>query len=51
MHVHNFFLPDELFNELKNLSVETGAPVSELVRRATKEYLENKKKKHEKTQK
>jgi metal-responsive CopG/Arc/MetJ family transcriptional regulator len=50
MHVHNFFFPDELFNEIKDLSDETGAPVSELVRRACKEYLERKQK-HEKAKK
>ena len=47
MHQHNFFLPDELINQLKELSKETGAPVSELLRRAAKEYLE-KRLKHEK---
>jgi predicted DNA-binding protein len=46
MHIHNFFFPDELFNKLKNLSEETGAPVSELVRRACKEYIE--KREHDK---
>jgi len=51
MHIHNFFFPDELINELKDLSKETGAPVSELLRRAAREYLEKRKKKHEKAQK
>jgi predicted DNA-binding protein len=49
MHLYNFFFPEELMTELKNLSKETGAPVAELVRRATKEYLE--KRKYEKDQK
>lgn len=40
MHVHNFCFPDDLMKELKELSEETGAPVSELLRRAAKEYLE-----------
>jgi metal-responsive CopG/Arc/MetJ family transcriptional regulator len=45
MHVHNFLFPEELFKELRSVSEETGAPVSELVRRAVREYLEKKKKK------
>jgi hypothetical protein len=40
MHVHNFFFPDDLMDKLKSMSEETGAPVSELLRRAAKDYIE-----------
>lgn len=43
MERYNFFFPEELMAELKRMSEETGAPVSELVRRAVKEYLDKRK--------
>jgi len=46
MHLYSFLFPEELMKELKKLSEETGAPVSELVRRAIREYLEKKKLNH-----
>jgi metal-responsive CopG/Arc/MetJ family transcriptional regulator len=48
MTVYNFHFPDDLITELRNLSKETGAPVSELLRRAAREYLEKRKQKNEK---
>jgi predicted DNA-binding protein len=47
MRIYNFYFPEELIVELKKLSEETGAPVAELLRRATKEYLEKRKKNEE----
>jgi len=40
MRIYDFYFPEELMKELKNLSKKTGAPVSELLRRAAREYLE-----------
>ena len=41
----SIFIKDSDLEELKNLSKETGAPVSELIRRSIKKYLEDKKEK------
>jgi predicted DNA-binding protein len=38
----NIWLADKHLKGLKTLSVKTGAPVSELVRRAIEEYLAKK---------
>ena len=51
MHQQNFFFPDDLMTDLRDLSKETGAPVSELLRRAAREYLEKRKQDHEKASK
>jgi metal-responsive CopG/Arc/MetJ family transcriptional regulator len=40
MQRYNFFFPKELMKEFKKISEETGAPISELLRRAAREYLE-----------
>jgi predicted DNA-binding protein len=40
MQRHNFFLPKELAEQLKELSERTGVPMSEIVRRALQAYLE-----------
>lgn len=39
MKRHNFFLPEELVAELKAIAIETGVPMSELVRRALLNWL------------
>lgn len=39
MKRHNFFLPEELVAELKAVAIETGVPMSELVRRALQTWL------------
>ena len=39
MKRHNFFLPEELVAELKAVAIETGVPMSELVRRAISTFL------------
>ena len=39
MKRHNYFLPEELVAELKAIAIETGVPMSELVRRAIQQYL------------
>jgi metal-responsive CopG/Arc/MetJ family transcriptional regulator len=39
MKRHNFFLPEELVAELKAIAVETGVPMSELIRRALSTWL------------
>ena len=39
MKRHNFFLPDEIVSELKRIAIETGVPMSELVRRALQNWL------------
>jgi metal-responsive CopG/Arc/MetJ family transcriptional regulator len=44
MRRYNFFFPEDLIEELKELSKKTGAPMSELLRRSLKEYLDNIKK-------
>jgi len=36
---HNFFLPDELVKQMKQLSEKTGATMSEIVRRALQSYI------------
>jgi predicted DNA-binding protein len=51
MRLHSFLFPDELMTELKDLSKKTGAPMSELLRRATKEYIKKIKQNHEKASK
>jgi metal-responsive CopG/Arc/MetJ family transcriptional regulator len=43
MERHNLFFPEEMIADLKRLSEETGAPMSELIRRAVKEYLDKRK--------
>jgi len=45
MERYNHCFPKDLMAELKKISEETGAPVSELLRRATKEYVDRWKKK------
>lgn len=40
MKRHNFFYPEQLIEELRKLSKETGLPMSELIRRAISEFLE-----------
>jgi metal-responsive CopG/Arc/MetJ family transcriptional regulator len=45
MERYNHCFPDDLMADLKKISEETGAPVSELLRRAAKEYIEHWKKK------
>lgn len=37
---HNFFLPDELVAQMKDVSKRTGVPMSEIVRRALQRYLD-----------
>lgn len=39
MKRHNFFLPNELVAELKAIAIESGVPMSELVRRAIAQWL------------
>ncbi len=39
MKRHNFFLPTDLVDQLKAIAIETGVPMSELVRRAIHSYL------------
>jgi predicted DNA-binding protein len=36
---HNFFLPDQIMDGLKERSKQTGLPIAELIRRALSEYL------------
>jgi metal-responsive CopG/Arc/MetJ family transcriptional regulator len=43
MKRHNFFLPEELVAELKAVAIETGVPMSELVRRALQNWLAERK--------
>ena len=43
MKRHNFFLPEELVAELKAVAIETGVPMSELVRRALSTWLTDRK--------
>lgn len=43
MKRHNFFLPEALVAELKAVAIETGTPMSELVRRALQTYLTERK--------
>ena len=43
MKRHNFFLPDEIVAELKAVAIETGVPMSELVRRALSTWLTERK--------
>lgn len=43
MKRHNFFLPEELVAELKAIAIETGTPMSELVRRALSNWLSERK--------
>lgn len=35
----NFYFPEELLQRLKALSERTGAPLAELIRRATEAFL------------
>ena len=39
MKRHNFFLPEELVAELKEIADKTGTPMSELVRRALQNWV------------
>lgn len=39
MKRHNFFLPEELVAQLKAIAIQTGTPMSELVRRAITNML------------
>lgn len=43
MKRHNFFLPEPLVEELKAIAIETGVPMSELVRRALSNWLAERK--------
>lgn len=41
MKRHNFFLPEELVAQLKAIAIESGTPMSELVRQALSSFLAN----------
>ena len=40
MKRYNIYFPENLMQKLKDLSKKTGAPVSELIRRAVQKLLE-----------
>ena len=44
MEKYNFYFPDDLMKDLKKISERTGAPVSEILRRAARDYVEKDKK-------
>jgi metal-responsive CopG/Arc/MetJ family transcriptional regulator len=41
----SLYFPKKLLTDLKDISEKTGAPVSEVIRRAVKSYLEKENKK------
>jgi len=43
MKRHNFFLPEELVAELKQIATQTGVPMSELIRRVLANWLTERK--------